>query len=133
MRPRFAVVSGDPPAVLADVKMSVIETVGRHVRREIPAAATEIGAVDTASAETRDDRQDAARDDVLLVTMNHVGISQLVEQSHRERIRALTANEPGIADDADSQAAGLLLPVPRAEGNQARGITSAMCRASSST
>ena len=78
-----ALVAGDLPAVFADVQMTVKPAIGRDVAGDVEPAAAEIGHEHPPPAQPREQRGDAARDDVLLVAVHDRRVAERAPQLRR--------------------------------------------------
>ena len=105
--------------VFADVQMAVIPAVGRHERGNVKATAAEIRDEDAAPREPRQERGEAARHDVLLMTVHDRGAAQRLRKRSRDRIGPLTAHVVALEHD-DFQLSDLLATRFGAKCHQSR-------------
>ncbi len=110
----------DRPAVFADVQVAVIPAVGRDIRRDVPAAAAEVGTEHTAPERTRRERREAARDHMLLVAVDDVRAPHFADHRRGYRIRPLSSHVPRVAGDANVQRSDPFVPLAFAERQQPR-------------
>ena len=99
------------------MKVAVKPAVGRHERRDVEAAATEIGHEHTASREPGECGGDAAGDDVLLVAVDDLGAAQRGWQRRGNRIRALSTHVMA-GEDPDLEPSDLFAAVLRTERDE---------------
>src|SRR5690606_4118281 len=83
-----------------------------------PSAATKVRTEHGPPKKAAQRGSQAARDDVLLVTVNDRRLADLVDQRRCDRIRSLSADVPRTADHTNVEGADALLTRVRAEGEE---------------
>ena len=108
-------------AVLAQVQMAVEPAIGTHVGRDIPPSAAEVADEDPATVEPCPRSSRTAHEDVLLMAMDDISCTKLVEDGTAEGIGALFAHEPWVPYHADSKRSTSLITALHSETDESRG------------
>src|SRR6185503_5093975 len=96
-------------AVLTQVQMTVEPGVRRDVRRDVPAATSQIADEHPPARETAPRCGHTAHEHMMLMTMHDVGVANFATHIEAEWIGTLSANEPWITNRPHPQRAHLLI------------------------
>jgi hypothetical protein len=118
VRPRLVTMAADLAAVFADMQMAVVPAVGGDVRGDVPAAAAEVADEGAPARQPCVGGGGAARQDMLLMAVDHVGAAQLGDHPPRQRIMALASHVPGVAQHMNFQVPDAFIHFALAEAQQ---------------
>src|SRR5688572_24676564 len=104
--------------ILADVEVAVVPAVRRDERRDVETAAAEIRDEHAPAGQPRKYRGEAARHDMLLMTMDDRRAAQRSQHRRRNGIRSLAPDVTRIVQNQDFQTSDVRCSFRRTERDQ---------------